>query len=70
MICWDSWHIQLAKYTVFDEESDVQVENKPIFRARRENIRKQSPRTKTSSSIHSIAYFVFWEVSGGPTALG
>jgi len=24
---WDSSHVQLAKYTVFEEEADVQVKN-------------------------------------------
>ena len=29
---WDSRHLQLAKYTVFDEESDFQVKNEQIRR--------------------------------------
>ena len=38
----DSGHLQLAIYTVFDEESDVQVRNKQIVRQKWKNKEKQN----------------------------
>ena len=38
---WDSRPLQLSKYTVFDEESDFQVENKQFLEPEGKNKEKR-----------------------------
>ena len=51
---WDSIHFQLTQYTVFDEESDVQVKNQQFRSPGARNVDKLPP--KLYVSIHAVFF--------------
>ena len=51
---WDSRHIQVATYTVVDEESEIQIKQSADFRARRETIGKNN---SDNFRTHRLTFF-------------
>ena len=63
---WDSRHVQLAIYTVFDEESESEVKNKQFLRPEGKNKEKRIFKIFEFLKISSLHFSMFFLKSLGP----